>query len=352
LAIRSVVAIRSIGLKGETTATGTGFAVSAETIATDYHVIKNAQVILVSPVTESVEYRATVSRVDKENDLVLLKVPKAPYWKSLTIARTTSQTGDPIYAVTNPRGLEGTFSSGNVSGFRRLREGRDLIQITAPVSPGSSGGPVLNQKGEVVGVVVSGLSDAQNINFAIPAPVLRRLIIADGLESGTVLTPKGGDNTDRKTRPQIGRLPEGVTFVDEDEITSLRGLPGLHVVIENEKLSPELASLGLEESRMQSDAELILSAAGIKILRIPGSSYLYINPTILLQDDGTYSYSLSIEIRQLVALPRSKAQVFATTWSRGLVGYCSRDRLGAIREDIATEINKFVADYRLANQKH
>jgi hypothetical protein len=84
-----------------------------------------------------------------------------------------------VFAVGNPRGLEGTFSSGIISGMRTLPNGVDYFQITAPVSPGSSGGPVLNQNGEVVGVVVGQLSGGQNLNFAIPIKYLRDLVRDD-----------------------------------------------------------------------------------------------------------------------------------------------------------------------------
>lgn len=332
LALRSVVAIRTVGMNGETTATGTGFAVNRETIATDYHVIKNAHRILISRVTDSTEYLASVSLVDNVNDLALLKVSKAPEWKPLPVTRTGIQTGDVIYAVSNPRGLEGTFSAGNVSALRRLRDGRELVQITAPVSPGSSGGPVLNQRGEVVGVVVSGLMNAQNINFAVPASYLRKLILAQIREATAQLMPRTA----------------GVGIEEDHELASLRGLPGLHVVVE--RIEPEFQSLGFDESSMEIDAERDLSAAGVKISHSVGAPWLYINLTLLLLE-GRYSYSLYVELNQLVITPRTKAELYAATWHRSMVGSCTPDRLQGIKEQIAEKINQFVADYKLANKK-
>jgi hypothetical protein len=83
--------------------------------------------------------------------------------------------GDNVYAVGNPEGLEGTFSQGLVSGIRQ-RGSDSILQITAPISPGSSGGPVLNTKGEVVGVAVSTSTEGQNLNFAVPANYLAVLL--------------------------------------------------------------------------------------------------------------------------------------------------------------------------------
>jgi hypothetical protein len=77
--------------------------------------------------------------------------------------------------VGNPQGLEGTFSQGIVSGIREVGADR-LLQITAPISPGSSGGPVLNAKGEVIGVSVATFRGGQNLNFAIPSDYLKTLL--------------------------------------------------------------------------------------------------------------------------------------------------------------------------------
>ena len=87
------------------------------------------------------------------------------------------QVGESVYVAGNPLGfLEGTFSNGIVSGVREFRVGSKRIQITAPVSEGSSGGPVLNSKGEVIGVAVSIITAGQNLNFAIPSNYLIELL--------------------------------------------------------------------------------------------------------------------------------------------------------------------------------
>ena len=92
------------------------------------------------------------------------------------------EVGEEVYAVGNPEGLEGTFSQGIISGIRRVGD-RDLIQITAPISHGSSGGPVLNKHGQVVGIAVGAIRTGQNLNFAIPASELQLLV--EGIQSKT-----------------------------------------------------------------------------------------------------------------------------------------------------------------------
>lgn len=89
------------------------------------------------------------------------------------------QVGESVYAVGNPQGLEGTFSQGIVSSIREVGTDK-LLQITAPISPGSSGGPVLNGKAEVIGVSVATFRGGQNLNFAIPSSYLKTLLAKAG----------------------------------------------------------------------------------------------------------------------------------------------------------------------------
>lgn len=111
--------------------------------------------------------------VSKALDLAVLKVQRKG--AALAIADiTTIPIGSKIVAIGNPKGLEGSVSEGIVSGIRD-EEGLSIIQITAPISPGSSGGPLFNEKGVVVGITTATIRNAQNLNFAIPAKYLKTL---------------------------------------------------------------------------------------------------------------------------------------------------------------------------------
>jgi hypothetical protein len=83
------------------------------------------------------------------------------------LANSSPREGDKIIVVGNPLGLEGSISDGIVSAFRTTRDLGKLIQITAPISPGSIGSPVINTNGEVIGVATLNLEGGQNLNFAI-----------------------------------------------------------------------------------------------------------------------------------------------------------------------------------------
>ena len=114
--------------------------------------------------------------VNEKRDLAVLQV-SASSVQPLAIADSdVVEIGETIYVVGNPKGyLEGTFSEGIVSGIR-LEETDKLLQLTAPISPGSSGGPVLNNKGQVIGVSAATIEGGQNLNFAIPSNFLKDLL--------------------------------------------------------------------------------------------------------------------------------------------------------------------------------
>jgi S1-C subfamily serine protease len=115
-----------------------------------------------------------------------------------------------VFAVGNPGGLEGTFSQGIVSSLRDL-DGLSLLQITAPISPGSSGGPIVDEKGEVVGVAVATFKGGQNLNFAVPAKYVALLDTAIGK---AVALGQGATKTEGKTffdDLKAGRSTDGIT---------------------------------------------------------------------------------------------------------------------------------------------
>lgn len=157
---------------------GSGFFISQNIIATNFHVIENASTGYIKLIGDEREYEIEgVVGVDKSRDLALIKVSgiTAP---SINIKDDDElDIGNKIYVIGNPLGLEGTFSEGIVSGVRKF-EDFELYQITAPISPGSSGGPVLDVSGNVVGVAFATISEGKNLNFAILAKYLEPIILS------------------------------------------------------------------------------------------------------------------------------------------------------------------------------
>jgi len=149
-------------------------------IATNLHVVEDAAGGYAKLVGKKSKYEINgISAIDAKRDLVILQVGTS-HRQLVSIADSdTVQVGDPVYAIGNPRGLEGTFSQGIVSSVRKVGTDK-LLQITAPVSPGSSGGPVLNENGKVIGVSVATFQGGQNLNFAIPSNCLATLLTRVG----------------------------------------------------------------------------------------------------------------------------------------------------------------------------
>jgi tetratricopeptide (TPR) repeat protein len=175
-ALASVVVILAENDKGKAISLGSGFFVTDGVVVTNYHVIKGAARLRVKLVGLKQVYRIDrILMIDTNADLALLRVGgvRAPM---LTLGDDSRiAAGDEVYVAGNPEGLEGTFSKGVISGVRSSK-GRRYLQITAPISPGSSGGPVLNAAGEVIGIAVASLRTGQNLNFAIPASYVRSLL--------------------------------------------------------------------------------------------------------------------------------------------------------------------------------
>lgn len=157
---------------------GSGFAVGRELIVTNLHVVLGAtsgKVKASSAQTRPLPISGIVAS-DRSNDLVLLRVSGLEIEPlPLADAYAEPEIGDRIYAAGNPKGLEGTFSEGVVSA-KREADGSSILQITAPISPGSSGGPVVDKRGAVVGVSTATLTDGQNLNFAVGASLVRDLL--------------------------------------------------------------------------------------------------------------------------------------------------------------------------------
>ena len=138
---------------------GSGFIVRDNLIATNYHVIERATQVTVKLMGKDMTYTiGGITATDPLNDLALMQIDDGtPLFgiKPLPLGDSDAvQIGERVYVVGNPLGLEGTVSEGIISARRDINT-RELIQMTAPISPGSSGGPVLNHNGEVIGVSVS-----------------------------------------------------------------------------------------------------------------------------------------------------------------------------------------------------
>jgi len=137
-------------------------------VVTNYHVYEGASKIVIKHANKIVAY-STILAMDAEKDILILKIadrsfPSIPIGNSALL-----KVGQKVYAIGSPLGLENTISEGIISGLRTNKEKTEnFIQISAAISPGSSGGALVNAKGELIAITTSTIAKGQNLNFAIP----------------------------------------------------------------------------------------------------------------------------------------------------------------------------------------
>jgi len=212
---RTVVALEAFDLDGRNIRYGSGFFVESDVIATNLHVIEGAWALRARIVGEEEPFDLkSLVAVDRARDLALLRCGRrAGVVLRLLPEGRVPEAGDSVYVCGNPRGFEGSLSQGIVSGLREDKR-RGLVQFTASVSTGSSGGPVVNEDGDVVGVVTLSVRDAQNLNFAVSVKDLRRLLGLSRSERH-VATAAIGAGRDRE-RDWLKGLVRGVTTTSDD----------------------------------------------------------------------------------------------------------------------------------------
>lgn len=164
----AVVSIRATA-GGQPLSSGSGFVVRDDgVIVTNLHVVEGADGLEVELEGGDIYDQVYVLAYDERRDLAILQIPAVDL-PAMTIGDDRSlSVGDAVYVMGNPLGLNWTFSDGLVSA-KRTEDGVTYLQISAPISPGSSGGPVLNQRGEAVGVATLTFTEGQNLNMAVPA---------------------------------------------------------------------------------------------------------------------------------------------------------------------------------------
>jgi S1-C subfamily serine protease len=177
---------------------GSGFILNKDgLILTNNHVINNAQRVEVK-LSNKHTYKAQVLAVDKNHDLALLKISNAPDLVPAVLADSRGLiVGQRVYAIGNPFGLQGTMTRGIISAIRSIRgpQGNpieDAIQTDASVNPGNSGGPLLNSRGEVIGITTliasNGADQSSGVGFAIPINTAKA-VLSDFEKYGYVRRP-------------------------------------------------------------------------------------------------------------------------------------------------------------------
>jgi S1-C subfamily serine protease len=202
--LKSVVFIKTKDATGKASGFGSGFFIAKNLIATNYHVIKDSSQITASSIYKTdEEYICKVSATNKDNDLAIVEI-QGTTGIPLEISLQDMEIGERVYAIGNPEGMGGTFSEGLISSLRNFRGfTNSVIQHTAPMSQGSSGGPLLNSSGEVVGINSAIGKVGQNINYAVDSSDL--LVLLAGVESEQ---ESGGNHATMLVDHLVRRVPQ------------------------------------------------------------------------------------------------------------------------------------------------
>jgi tetratricopeptide (TPR) repeat protein len=180
---KAVVVVVAVNEEKRSVNQGSGFIVREDgAVVTNYHVINAASKIKVKAGDRIFDVEGLLY-ADAENDVAILKIDG----KNLPTVKLgdldKAQVGEKVFVISSPQGFENTISEGILSGIRKVDETRKVLQITAAISPGSSGAPVFNGRGEAIGIATFLVAEAQNINFAMPISLIK-----DKLNATTVVT--------------------------------------------------------------------------------------------------------------------------------------------------------------------
>ena len=269
----SAVAIETFDSKGEKLSRGSGFFVEADRIVTNRHVLEGAYRAEVHSSSGAVFPVKGVLAVDAEGDIALLKIDApAPPVRALPLDKTSPQEGESVVVIGNPLGLEGSVTNGIVSAVRDIPTFGRIIQITAPISSGSSGSPVVNMQGQVIGIATLQITGGQSVNFAIPSERISQLQIAQTASSLADLVASTGRN---KRAKAVQFFRDGLSFLSKDDCE--KALPYFEKATESDSNYAEAwAQTGFCNEKLGRHAEALEASKKAVTLRPSAESYFNI----------------------------------------------------------------------------
>ena len=195
-------------------AIGSGFAVGTNSIITNAHVIEDAQTIWIETYGGE-EYTAYVYAADFDLDIALLVVRDTVFTPLPKADVNAAKIGEDIYTIGAPKGLSYTLTTGAISAKNREVDGYYYIQIDAPINTGNSGGPLLNDNGEVLGINTLKFNNSEGIGFAIPIDAAIEFLETCGLTFNTK-----GNITQKLDPPENPYIPEDENSFDFSDFES------------------------------------------------------------------------------------------------------------------------------------
>jgi Tfp pilus assembly protein PilF len=292
----SAVAIETYDSHGEKLSRGSGFFVESDRIVTNRHVIEGAYRAEVHSSTGAVYPVKGVLAVDAEGDLALLKieVPINQQIRALPLDKTSPQEGESVVVIGNPLGLEGSVTNGIVSAVRDIPTFGRIIQITAPISAGSSGSPVVNMQGQVIGIATLQITGGQSVNFAIPSERITQLQTSTVMSLSDLVAASGRN----KRAKAVQFFRDGLSFLSKDDCE--KALPYFEKAVESDSNYAEAwAQSGFCNEKLGKHAEALDASKKAVILRPSAESYFNIglaNYYLKQYKEASEAYRQSIKL--------------------------------------------------------
>ena len=268
----SAVAIETYDSRGEKLSRGSGFFIEADRIVTNRHVIEGAYRAEIHSSTGTVYPVKAVLAVDAEGDLAVLKIDTpSTYVRPLPLDKTSPQEGESVVVIGNPLGLEGSVTNGIVSAVRDIPTFGRIIQITAPISAGSSGSPVVNMQGQVIGIATLQITGGQSVNFAIPSERISQLAIAGPMSLSELVATSGRN----KRAKAVQYFRDGLSFLSKDDCE--KALVSFEKAVESDSNYAEAwAQSGFCNEKLGKHSEALEASKRAVNLRPSAESYFNI----------------------------------------------------------------------------
>jgi len=227
----SIVSIVMSDKDGHPLAQGSGFLISKYgQIVTNYHVIRSGRSAVIKFPEGTFFAVDGVLASDEDRDVAIIKVHGNGF-KALTLGDSDQlKVGEEVVAIGNPLSLESTVSNGIVSAIRTVEdEAGKFVQVTAPISPGSSGGPLFNMAGKVVGITTSHIKGGENLNFAIPINDVKPIIglcVSEAARGFGVVAPFPDEPEAATSSAHAGANWANTLHVTSSKYVDVREVPG------------------------------------------------------------------------------------------------------------------------------
>jgi tetratricopeptide (TPR) repeat protein len=290
----SAVAIETFDSRNEKLSRGSGFFIEADRIVTNRHVIEGAYRAEIHSSTGAVYPVKGVLAVDAEGDIAVLKIESPANVRPLPLDKTSPQEGESVVVIGNPLGLEGSVTNGIVSAVRDIPTFGRIIQITAPISSGSSGSPVVNMQGQVIGIATLQITGGQSVNFAIPSERISQLQIAPPMSLSDLVAASGRN----KRAKAVQFFRDGLSFLSKDDCE--KAVASFEKAVESDVNYAEAwAQSGFCNEKLGRHAEALDASKRAVALRPSAESYFNIglaNFYLKQYKDAVDGYRQSIKL--------------------------------------------------------